>query len=404
MNLEDHKGEIIAHLAQGLSRRETAKRLGLSRSGVTDAVTRWGLDDIYPKAVNGYSAPPTDDTTPAAAPETPDEKLVRQLDAKDRELRAVRTELRSAQTEMDLEGRILGRIQDALEMAPPRRVLQPPPPVTGRPVNEALLLASDFHFGEVVDPEQALGLEYNVEIALKRLESLTSQAIGRALNDGIDVVHIAYLGDLFSGDIHDELVVTNAMPTVDLLPILAYAIHDMCLAFVEAGIEPRAVFIPGNHGRMTKKMRSKGRYVGWDYLVGKFVEALAGDTYMVEVPKDIVVIREIAGSRVAMVHGDGIQSASWGGIPWYSMRNRREAIQSLLRALGVPQVNYLMMGHFHQHMYWQGADVDVIVNGALKGGDEYSMTSRLNVTPPVQVMMPFDAETGVSDVWLLRFT
>lgn len=149
---------------------------------------------------------------------------------------------------------------------------------------------------------------------------------------------------------------------------------------------------------MSKKPSHKHRYNNFDYVLGHFVAALAGKNYVVQVPKDIVYIHQVFGSRLGLVHGDGVQSASFAGIPWYGMRSRREAIQALLRHLGQPGIDYLLLGHFHQLLYWQGTDCDLIINGAVKGGDEYSIDTRHASTDPVQALLTFHPRHKLTDL------
>ena len=71
-------------------------------------------------------------------------------------------------------------------------------------------ILSDTHFDEVVKPEEIqFRNEYNREIAVKRLEAYFQKII-LLTNDyvtGIDYEGIVLFlgGDIFSGDIHEEL-------------------------------------------------------------------------------------------------------------------------------------------------------------------------------------------------------
>ena len=98
-----------------------------------------------------------------------------------------------------------------------------------------------------------------------------------------------------------------------------------------------------------------------------------------------------------MAHGDGVKAQSWGGIPFYSIRSKRDAIQSLLRHLGQPQIDLLLMGHFHQPAVLEGTDCTVIMNGAGKGGDEYSIGTRYASQDPVQLLLTLHEKHGLTD-------
>ena len=139
-------------------------------------------------------------------------------------------------------------------------------------------ILSDTHFDEVVRPEE-IGYrnEYNREIAVARLETYFQKII-LLTKDYITGINyegcVLFLGgDIFSGDIHEELSETN---------------EDTMLASVifwteqiTAGINLLAehfeyVHIPcvvGNHGRRTRKPRMKLRVKdNFDWFLSKTLE------------------------------------------------------------------------------------------------------------------------------------
>ena len=139
------------------------------------------------------------------------------------------------------------------------------------------LFASDWHWGEVVDPNQINGVnEYNVAIAQDRAKVMIEKTIDLlknhvALSDYPGIVFVLG-GDMVSGDIHEELMATNSMeimPTViDLFGVLTWCIETLANEFGN-------VFVPcvsGNHGRNTHKIRAKGRnFTSFDWLLYQFL-------------------------------------------------------------------------------------------------------------------------------------
>jgi predicted phosphodiesterase len=268
--------------------------------------------------------------------------------------------------------------------------------------HEMVLLMSDAHFSERVDPETAMGLVYNENISQRRIEHMRDVVVRykdlRVAAFPIRKLTVAVLGDMLSGDIHEELEVTNENTTPVALVRLAYILHGVFLSFVPEFEEVEVVFIPGNHPRTKVKPRFKQKTtVNFEYILGHFVAALAQDVYRVQVPKDMVYIHRVFNWRIGMTHGDGVKSNSFAGIPFYGMRQRREAVQALLRHLGQPQLDYLAMGHFHQPMTWEGCDSTIILNGAIKGGDEYSIGNYLSSNNPVQYLLTFHEKHGITD-------
>ncbi len=270
--------------------------------------------------------------------------------------------------------------------------------------HEFVLLLSDAHFGEYVDPRVAMGLSYSEDVSKRRLERLRDVVIRykqlRETSYPVRKLTVAVLGDMLSGDIHEELQQTNQNPMPVSLVTLAYYLHDMGTAFAkEFGSDNvEFIFIPGNHPRTTKKMPHKRRnQMSWEYVLGHFVQALAKDSYKVSVPLSIVPIFKIFNFRMGLHHGDSVKSNSFAGIPFYGMKQRREAVQSLLRHLGQPQVDYLAFGHFHQPTVLEGTDATIIINGSIKGGDEYSIGEYFSSNDPVQYLLTFHEKHGLTD-------
>ena len=268
--------------------------------------------------------------------------------------------------------------------------------------HEMMLLLSDAHFSEIVDPRVAMGISYNEDIAKRRIERVRDVTIRykqlRETSYPIQKLTVAVLGDMLSGDIHEELEINNQNPLPVALVTLAYYLHDMGLSLVKEFGDVEFIFLPGNHPRTTKKMRFKQRTTtNWEYVLGHFVKALAGNSYTVSVPLSIVAIHKVFDWRIGLHHGDSIKSNSFAGIPFYGMRQRREAVQALLRHLGQPAVDFLAFGHFHQPTVLEGTDATIIINGSVKGGDEYSIGNYFGSNDPVQFLLTFHRKHGLTD-------
>lgn len=303
-----------------------------------------------------------------------------------------------------LEDRIVDGVTRYLQETPTHVHRLAPAEVKKRhsTAHEMMLLLSDVHFSEVVDPRVAMGLSYNEDIAKHRLERVRDVVIRykhlRETSYPIQKLTVAVLGDMLSGDIHEELEINNQNPLPVALVTLAYYLHDMGLSLAKEFGDVEFVFVPGNHPRTTKKMRFKQRTTtNWEYVLGHFVKALAGTSYHVSIPLSIVAIHRVFNWRVGLHHGDSIKSNSFAGIPFYGMRQRREAVQALLRHLGQPAVDFLAFGHFHSPTILEGTDSTIIINGSVKGGDEYSIGNYFGSNDPVQLLLTFHEKHGLTD-------
>ena len=207
------------------------------------------------------------------------------------------------------------------------------------------------------------------------------------------------LGDMLSGNIHEELEVTNAMVMVDQVVWMAGLLNDLIAKVAPYFSRVEVVVIPGNHPRTKKKPQAKNRFDSWEYMMGKLLEAkvLAGNEHgniHIAVPRDIIYIHEVYGYRIAMYHGDGIKSNNFAGVPFYGMKQQETALQKLCRDLGIPPVDQIAMGHWHQHLAWYHHGI--LVNGAIKGGDEYSLVRYMSMFKPMQVIQEWHPTHGLT--------
>ena len=133
-------------------------------------------------------------------------RVRRQRDAANHELSKLKEEYEKLE-------KVLSIVEQAEGMA-----LQPPkwmsPDKPKKSAATLVVMLSDLHFDEVVLPEEVDYLNaYNRQIAKMRLEKWAQNVVKLARHhlSGVtwDGVVILLGGDIFSGDIHEELVETN---------------------------------------------------------------------------------------------------------------------------------------------------------------------------------------------------
>lgn len=268
---------------------------------------------------------------------------------------------------------------------------------------------SDAHYGEVVQPGELGGYNaYNLEIAEKRTQRFFERTIRVARNylAGVeyDGIVLALGGDMVSGDIHDELVETNEQSTLRTV--------ETCLPWLQAGVEMFAeefgkvhvVSAPGNHGRNSKKPRHKKRSENnADTHIARLLAInLAGpeegrspdDPITFDIPESADVDFTVYGSVFSMEHGDNLrfngtsEIGSFGPVKRGNLRKTKKR-----QEMGRP-FRYGLYGHFHQYVpaYSQG----LIMNGSLKGYDEYASDGQFAPEPSQQALMVVTPEHGIT--------
>lgn len=261
------------------------------------------------------------------------------------------------------------------------------------------LFLSDLHWGEVVHPAQINGVNsYNLTTARKRLLYTVETAIrllqildNKGSYPGI-VVPLG--GDMISGNIHDELQATNelnTMPTVlDLYDHLVGAIKLLADTFGN-------VFLPcvsGNHGRDTKKTWAKDRHhTSFDWLLYQFLaKHFMGDKRITfYIPDGSDALYKIYDTTYNLTHGDQFRGGDSiiGPIGPLTRGNQKKLARNQAVGQGY---DILLAGHWHQYIHTSR----LIVNGSLKGYDEYAAQNNFGFEGPQQALWITHDRHGVT--------
>ena len=262
-----------------------------------------------------------------------------------------------------------------------------------------VVMLSDTHFDEVVNPDEMEGLNaYNREIAVLRLEQWTQNVIKLARHylagvsyDGIVVI---LGGDIFTGDIHEELSITNEDTMIGSLLFwseqLAASIELLSKEFGRCHVAS----VVGNHGRTTRKPRMKQRVrTNFDWLLAKMVERhFAKDKRVTfTVPESADAFIKIYEHGHLITHGDQVSGGGGiGGIYPPIMRMRARKHQRYM-ATG-SSFSTLWLGHWHTYL----STPSMIVNGSMKGFDEYALLMGFGFEPPQQALAVVTPERNIT--------
>ena len=378
----------FARLASGVARdvddlrRKFGAYLGreLSRATIDSAMLRDGIkaDDIKRAHAAGGNE---------------EAALRKQLKEALGELRALRDQ---ALTDEVVRREIL-KLRD-LDPAPPDWLVETTKAKRGPGV--PTLLASDWHWGEVVDPQQVQGVNrYNLEIARERARAFVTHAIDILKSHMVcpeyPGIVLALGGDMVSGTIHDELTITNERPimpcVVDLVGVLSWAIETLAGEFGN-------VFVPcvtGNHGRSTLKIPAKGRaHTSFDWLIYAMLEKrFEGDKRVrFQIPAGTDALYQVYGHRYLLTHGDKLGRGGDGIIGALGPILRGDTKRRARNAQIDRGYDTLVIGHWHQLIQLQR----VIVNGSLIGYNEYAMQEAFPFEPPRQALWLTHPEHGIT--------
>ena len=292
---------------------------------------------------------------------------------------------------------VVGEVQVAPPLAP---VLHFKDKEGGSSYEDAVLLLSCWHQGEIVDPEATMGLgNYNERIAAARAQYLAESVIDLSFNHQRGQVRRLYVvntGDTTSGNIHEELNVTNEYPPavqmVRAARLQTAFIRDLVPHFEEVIY----IGLCGNHGRFVKKPSFKQHYDNADFVVYKMLEQSLErqDNVRFIIPRSPWHTENINGHEFFFAHGDGIKM--YYKFPYYDARSFIQGMGSMLMQGGHTVPRYWGFGHFHTGNISQLSYGEWCFTGSLKGPDEYSIGKLREGTPPMQQFFGVHARRGMS--------
>ena len=261
------------------------------------------------------------------------------------------------------------------------------------------LFLSDIHFDEVVNPAEVEYLnQYNREIAELRIKhtfntslDLLTKKMHLPKYEGA-VVMLG--GDMLSGNIHEELAETNEHHILkslyDLSELLIQGIGQFADEFGK-------VYVPcvvGNHGRLHKKPRAKGRIMdNFEYLIYHLIAKhfRSDDRITLEIPESTDAQFNIYSKRILLTHGDQFKGGSGiSGIfpPLMIGRARKLQRQSAVNK----GFDLMAMGHFHQYIHTE----NLLINSSIKGLDEYAYISNFGYERPQQALFMVHPDHGIT--------
>lgn len=311
-----------------------------------------------------------------------------------RQVTSLKSEIKELSEKLTQSEDVLNLLDQAgnFEFKPPSKARRKK---SKKPIVAAAAMLSDTHFDEVVSLEEMGGTnEYNRVIATRRLDNFFTKTIlmSQDYMAGFQIEHLDLPlgGDLVGGNIHEELARSN---DAEIMETVDYWAQEIAKGFVYLSREFKTIYVPcvvGNHGRNTRKPRMKGRVAdNFDFLlcrtVANMLKLQGVDNVTFDIPFTFDIGWKTYGWQFYMEHGDATRGGSgWGGMfsPLMRLHDKR------LTSWG--HIDYHMVGHWHQYR-----DLGhFLVNGSLKGYDEYARINGFRPEPPQQAYWLTSPEHG----------
>lgn len=292
-----------------------------------------------------------------------------------------------------------------LSPEPPKWILKPHGKgLSGVPMT----IWSDWHWGEVVNPAEVAGVNnFNRTVAKQRLKKLVSSTIDLCFNHMTNPdypgIVIMLGGDMITGNIHEELQDTNEGYVQQTLLELQ---EELITALTHMADKFGRVFIPcviGNHGRMTHRPRMKGRvFTSFEWNLYCQLERHFKNDKRIQflIPEETDAYFSVLGHRFLLTHGDTLGVNGGDGIIGALGPIARGAFKVGRSEKQIGRdFDTMVIGHWHTYVP-RGDSIPVIVNGALKGYDEYARLGlRVPYTRPSQALWFVHEKYGITAQW-----
>lgn len=256
-----------------------------------------------------------------------------------------------------------------------------------RPEATAILVCSDWHVEEYVDPATNVpGNEYTLDIADRRIKQLVQRASMLIEHEkqltNIRRVVVATLGDYITGHIHDDLV-----ETTQLAPLAATRwAGERIGGVIDAMAEIAPVLVPtcsGNHGRTTHKPRiaTENEHSFEQHLYLTMAAAEKRKHVQWQVGAGYLNIVDLDGFLVRFHHGHAIRFG--GGVGGLTIpANKAIANWNIGR-----RVHLDVFGHWHCFSW---LPYRFVANGCLIGHNAFADRIKAEFQPPSQSLIIVD--------------
>lgn len=284
----------------------------------------------------------------------------------------------------------------------------PLPPVTRRAKStgqsqSAVLLLSDTHVGQVVEPNQTLGFgryDFDMFLArLKRLEDSVTSIVQDHTTTGLSELVLCLGGDMLHGALNHGAEAAQHNTLFNQFYGAGHAIAQFIRNLAPLVPKIRIFTVVGNHPRWINqhKMPTDNRYSNLDQFLYAYTQALLGVVTTVEwtLSQQPFALFEIQNHIFHLSHGDHLRGGDRAlGIPNHSVARMVSSTTQLYGKFEQPAPHYYLTGHLHRSIVLPHARGSVIVNGGFAGIDGYSLSNGFSPVDPSQTFFLVHSKFG----------
>ena len=237
----------------------------------------------------------------------------------------------------------------------------------------AILMLSDWHYGALCDSQWNY---YDTNVAKGRAEQLVAKTQSYILSLGITDLIVEINGDMCEGMINIGNRVASEESVVEQIINVSKLLSKCILSLKPYVNSIKVVTTLGNHGRLTPNRKEQAdERENFEMLIPEFLRLTLGDDIPIVTSQGLDFVKyEFDDKIICLSHGHHDKAKS--------------AIDNMIRVYKVVP-DEIHLGHWHHMSDLNDSNIHVVVNGSIKGVDDFGLKATRCTTQPSQNLIVY---------------
>ena len=237
----------------------------------------------------------------------------------------------------------------------------------------AILMLSDWHYGALCDSQWNY---YDINVAQLRAEQLVAKTQSYILSLGITDLIVEINGDMCEGMINIGNRVASEESVVEQIINVSKLLSKCILSLKPYVNSIKVVTTLGNHGRLTPNRKEQAdERENFEMLIPEFLRLTLGNDIPIVTSQGLDFVKyEFDDKIICLSHGHHDKTKS--------------AIDNMIRVYKVVP-DEIHLGHWHHMSDLNDSNIHVVVNGSIKGVDDFGLKATRCTTQPSQNLIVY---------------
>lgn len=237
----------------------------------------------------------------------------------------------------------------------------------------AILMLSDWHYGALCDSQWNY---YDTNVAKERAEQLIAKTQSYILSLGVTDLIVEINGDMCEGMINIGNRVASEESVVEQIINVSKLLSECILSLKPYVNSIKVVTTLGNHGRLTSNKKEQAdERENFEMLIPEFLRLTLGDDITIVTSQGLDFVKyEFDDKIICLSHGHHDKATS--------------AIDNMIRVYKVVP-DEIHLGHWHHMSDLNDSNIHVVVNGSIKGVDDFGLKATRCTTQPSQNLIVY---------------